>query len=225
MDDNHKLVDIFSKDFSDYPVLSTELIAQIRTGKEVKDDQFDKIFPPYYHVQSQVHWSSIQVARQISSWITPLEARKFIDIGCGVGKLCLLLRILTDYKIYGIEQRRKLVSIANQVIRTNNFKNISIIQMNMLDLNWDDYDIYYLYNPFQEHIALGNFCILERDIELDQKFYAHYTSEVFRQLTWAKPGKMLITFHGYGGDMPSNWKLIKTKPIENGDLNMWIKES
>jgi SAM-dependent methyltransferase len=218
------VLELFPKIFSSNPVLQIEMIEKIRSGGSVKDCDFDHIFPPYYQFQSPIHWSPISVARQISQWISPLKRQSFVDIGCGVGKICLLLRILTDFEITGIEQRPKLVEIGNKIIELNNLKNISIIQMNMLELNWDLHDIYYLYNPFQEHITDAGICIIENDLDFDAKNYAQYTSEVFRQLTWARPGKVLITFHGYGGNIPSGWKMAASNHLENGDLTMWIKE-
>ncbi|MGE0631999.1 MAG: class I SAM-dependent methyltransferase [Pseudobdellovibrionaceae bacterium] len=219
-----EIVELFPKKFSTKPVLALNVIEQIRSGKAIEETEFDQIFPPYYQFQSTIHWSSIEVARQISEWINPLNRKSLVDIGCGVGKLCLLLRILTNYEIFGIEQRPKLVEIANKIIKVNCLKNISITQMNMLDLNWDLHDIYYLYNPFQEHIADEDHSIIEKDIEFDAKNYAHYTSEVFRQLTLAKPGKVLITFHGYGGRVPSSWRMVASRHMENGNLTMWVKE-
>lgn len=218
-----EVADLFPKTFTAKPLLSAEIKEQLRLGSDIQDSEFDQIFPPYYQFQSTIHWSPIIAARQIADWIAPLGLKSFVDIGCGVGKLCLLLRILTEYKITGIEQRPKLVGIANKIIKINGFKNISVVQLNMLDLNWEEHDIYYLYNPFQEHVTHEGLCIIENDLEFDQKNYAHYTSEVFRQLSWAKTGKVLITFHGYGGSVPSSWRMVASKYIENGDLTMWIK--
>ncbi|MNK96833.1 Methyltransferase domain protein [compost metagenome] len=215
---------LFPKQFETEPLLSAELTEQLRMGLDIQDYEFDQIFPPYYKFQSTIHWSPVIAARQIADWIVPLGLNSFIDVGCGVGKLCFLLRILTGYKITGIEQRPKLVAIANKIIDVNNFKDISVVQMNMLDLNWDKYDIYYLYNPFQEHVTDEGLCIIENDLEFDRKNYVYYTSEVFRQLSWAKKGKVLITFHGYGGSVPPSWRMVASRHIESGDLTMWIKE-
>lgn len=218
------VVELFPQKFVAKPLLATELKERLRAGEDIEESEFDQIFPPYYQFQSAVHWSTIRVARQISAWIDPLNKKSIVDIGCGVGKLCFLLRILTNYQIFGIEQRSKLVRVANRIIEVNEFTNISIIQMNMLELDWDLHDVYYLYNPFQEHITDTGLYILEKDIELNKKHFAHYTSEVFRQLTWAKPGKVLITYHGYGGSVPRNWKMVASRHIDDGDLTMWIKE-
>lgn len=219
-----EVLDIFSRKFESPPILSKKTVQDIQSGDLVNDDEFDMIFPHYYSLQSPVHWSPIAVARQIAEWINPLKQKKIIDIGCGVGKLCILLQILTQHRIYGIEQRDNLVQIANEIVNRNGLKNISIKNLNMLDLNWEEYDIYYLYNPFQEHVSDDGPCIIETNIELDKKYFVHYTAEVFRQLTWAKQGKQLITFHGFGGRMPSGWRLLSSRHIEDGDLMMWVKE-
>lgn len=165
----NEAIELFPKKFTTKPILTPDLIERLLLGKDIEDAEFDQIFPPFYQFQSPIHWSSISVARQISSWIKPLNRKSIVDIGCGVGKLCLLLRILTDYKIFGIEQRAKLVGVASKIVEANDFKNISIVQMNMLELNWNLHDIYYLYNPFQEHITDEGLCIIENDLEFDKK--------------------------------------------------------
>jgi SAM-dependent methyltransferase len=225
MSSAYEVTDLLPKKFITEPRLTQTLVKRLRSGEDVEDMDFDQIFPPYYQFQSSVHWSSIGVARQIAAWLSSLKLRSIVDIGCGVGKLCFLLRILTEYEITGIEQRPKLVGIANKIIELNGFKHVSIVQKNMLDLDWDLFDIYYLYNPFQEHLVHEGFCSVENDIEFDPKNFAHYTSEVFRQLTWAKPGKVLITFHGYGAAVPRGWRMVESLHIENGDLTMWMKEA
>ncbi len=225
MEKSEGLSDLFPKDFTMKPIIPQEIIERLQYGSFVDDIELDQIYPPFYQFQSAIHWTPISVAQQIAVWIKPLSLKTFIDIGCGVGKLCILLRIITDYQLFGIEQRQSLVTIANKLIKVNKLTEISIQQMNMLDLNWDPYDIYYLYNPFQEHLATQDMFIIEKDIELKQKSYDVYLSEVLRQLHCAKAGKILITFHGYGGSIPREWRMIASKHIENGVLTMWIKEA
>lgn len=199
-------------------------MSKLRFGEDVDEDRFDRIFAPQYHLQSSVHFSPIEVARWIALWIAPLDVRRFVDIGCGVGKLCLLMRILSNHEVCGIEQRPKLVKVANKIIRSNYFKNIHVIEKNMMDLKWIDFDIYYFFNPFQEHLFAGIGGALDRDIEFDAKTYYEYTTEVFKQLNFAKRGKFLITYHGYGGEIPSRWRKLAEKRIDNGDLIFWVND-
>ncbi len=214
----------YSKNFTKSPLFSQDLIQRLRSGEEVKDTKFDEIFPEYYRVVSEVHWSSIKVGRQIALWLSEKPRLKFLDVGCGVGKLCFLLRLLTEHEIHGIEQRRNLVKIANTIIQKNSFAEISIKQMNMMALEWDEYDVYYFYNPFQEHLLGSGIGVVEQNIELDKKNYSLYISEVFRQLSWAESGKMLITYHGFGGRIPSSWRLVSSAFIGGGHLELWMNE-
>lgn len=216
---------LFQKKFTDPPRLASEIIQKIKNGEAVDDREFDSIFPPYYGVVSSVHWSPIEVARQIAEWLGEKPTLRLVDIGCGVGKLCLLLRLLTHHQIHGIEQRENFVTIAREIIETNGFFDVSVKHLNMLDLEWSKFDVYYLYNPFQEHQIGSGIGVIEPNIDLDLKYFAQYTSEVFRQLSWAEKGKLLISFHGFGGRMPSSWKIRASKNIENGQLELWEKET
>ncbi|MEK6628320.1 MAG: hypothetical protein AABY53_06815 [Bdellovibrionota bacterium] len=55
---------------------------------------------------------------------------------------------------------------------------------------------------------------------MQEKHFSMYTNEVYRQLCLAIPGKKLITFHGYGGSIPSIWKFVQSRTIGEGDLSM-----
>ncbi|MBC7743222.1 MAG: hypothetical protein H7061_13570 [Bdellovibrionaceae bacterium] len=123
--------------------------------------------------------------------------------------------------IYGIEQRADQFKVAEKIRSVNNLKNVHFIHGNMLNLDWSDYDIYYLYNPFQEHISDFGYIKIDSQIELNQKYYIQYTSRVYNQLCLANPGKKLVTFYGYGGSIPSNWQLTQSRIIGYGNLSMW----
>lgn len=207
------------------PPLITELSKiLINSNLEMDDSVFDSLLPEFYQYASQIHWTPIEAINQIAAFIAGCdENTKFLDIGSGCGKLCILLSLLTKIKIYGIEQRRTLYKCSQEIKLINKLENVHFINGNMLDIDWSDFDIYYLYNPFQEHISNFGDMRIDHTIEFDKKHYVMYTTEVFRQLCWAKPGKKLITFHGYGGSIPSSWKLIQSRIIGYGDLSMWEK--
>jgi SAM-dependent methyltransferase len=150
---------------------------------------------------------------------------RFMDIGSGVGKLCTLLSFLTNLEIFGLEQREDLFKISQTVAIQNSLSRVHFIHGNMLDLNWQEYDIFYLYNPFQEHTIgeSSDIGLIDRNIALDGKYYAQYISEVFRQMTWLEPGKKVIIYHGYGSAMPPSMKLVRSHYVANGHLCLWEK--
>lgn len=43
-----EVVDLFSKKFTAKPLLSAEIMEQLRLGSDIQDSEFDQIFPPYY---------------------------------------------------------------------------------------------------------------------------------------------------------------------------------
>jgi hypothetical protein len=131
---------------------------------------------------------------------------------------------MTTIEIHGIEQREDLFKISQAVVKENHLERVCLTHGNMLDLDWSKYDVFYFYNPFQEHTHDGSDVgLIDKNIDLDRKYYMQYVNEVFRQMSHLKPGKKVITFHGYGGVMPQSMKLLNSYHVENGDLGLWEK--
>lgn len=224
--DRLNFLEALSITFSEPPIISAELVRKIQGFEEIDDNEFDQIYPPRMRVLSDIQWSSLAVARQIVDLVGRNSKSRFIDIGSGVGKLCTLLSFMTDLEIFGIEQRKDLFDISQAIAKENHLSRLHFIHGNMLDINWSDFDIFYLYNPFQEHLCghwdLG---LIDKNIDLDRKHHVQYVSEVFRQMTWLAPGKKVITFHGYGGLMPPSMKILDIRTIGDGHLCVWEKKS
>jgi hypothetical protein len=219
-----RIRDCLSPEFDCTPVVPSHIVTAIRSRDSISDAVFDQYLPPRYRLPSPLHWSSVAVAREVASMIGALEPKRFIDIGSGVGKLCILLNFLTEHEIFGIEQRKDLHDVGQRIVEVNGLKKVTLVHGNMLDLHWDDFDIFYLYNPFYEHVCKTELARIDGNIELHKSFFARYTSEVFRQLTWGRRGQRLITFHGYGGSIPKGWRLTQSRVIGDGNLSLWEKE-
>lgn len=204
--------------------LSNIFFDSLLANDRVEDFEFDQILPPKFRALADTHWSPIEVARRIAAVAKDQPRARFVDIGSGAGKLCLLLALLTDLDITGIEQRNDLVKISQELCDANAPGRVQFIHGNMLTLDWDQFDIFYLYNPFQEHTCCqSRDDVIDRNVQLSRKTYAKYIDEVFRQLVLLKPKKKVITFHGYGGRMPKSLKLLESFRIENGTLQIWEK--
>lgn len=221
-----EILNNLSDEFESAPLISNDTIFKIQQKTGPSDAEFDQIYPPRMRAISDIQWSSIPVAHFIAEMIGKDSNLRFVDIGSGIGKLCTLLAYLTKLEITGIEQRRNLFEISERIALENSLKRVRYICGNMLDLNWSDYDVFYLFNPFQEHISVPfGSTLIDTDIDLDPKYYNEYVGRVFDELTQLAPGKKVITFHGYGGDMPSSLKLITSRPAENGHICMWERET
>ena len=70
-----------------------------------EDSLFDSLLPEYYQKVSSIHWTPIQAIRQLAEFISNCdENSKFLNIGSGCGKLCIIFSLLTKMNIYEIEQ-------------------------------------------------------------------------------------------------------------------------
>ena len=223
----HSMIERLSKDFELGRELKPELRESLLAGESVYDHELDVVLPPRYRALSELHWSPLEVARKIAELLKPTPKARFIDIGSGCGKLCLLLAMLTDLEISGIEQREDLHRVAVDLCEANIPGRVRLIHGNMLSLDWSKYDVFYLYNPFHEHFfgKLGEILPIDRAIPLSRRSFAQYVDEVFRQLVLLRPGQRVITFHGYGGKMPPSMKFIESHKIENGTLQLWEKSA
>ena len=204
--------------------LSQHFIEALVSNGSVQDFEFDQILPPHLREIADIHWSPVEVARKIALVLGRRPGTRFIDIGAGPGKLCLLLALLTDLTISGIEQRKELVDVARQLCEANAPDRVRLIHGNMLTLDWDQFDVFYMFNPFQEHVTTRDEIeMIDRKIQMTKKLYAKYVDEVLRQIGLLKHGKMVITFHGYGGKLPSSLRLLESFEIDNGTLDIWEK--
>lgn len=204
---------------------SEDELKRILASDPQADQIFDSHLPDPYRAMANRQWTTAAVVRQVAHWLAKHHShKKIIDIGSGVGKFCILLGLHTRMEVHGIEQRKSLYEISLRLRNDNFLKNVTFIHGNMVDMHWEDYDIYYLYNPFQEHLVNNGWSRINGDITFAPSLFGKYIDEIFRQLVWVKKGKLLITFHGYGGIVPSTWDLIHRVPIRNGDLCMWEKK-
>ena len=200
-----------------------DLIQALASENGESDDRiFDWILPTTIQQASKKHWTSIKAIKEIAIFLKDCDQdAKFLDIGSGCGKVCLLLSLISKMHFYGIEQRQELYAIAEEIKLRHGLTNVHFTLGNMLSMDWSLYDIYYLYNPFQEHITNAKGMRIDDNLTFDSQLHAKYTAEVFEQLSTAKVGKKLITYHGYGGVMPDNWRLIRKKPVGTGILCLW----
>jgi len=211
--------------FDGDPIIPEDVIQKLRSGRNDGDRFFDRVFPERLRLISFVQWSPIEVALTIAAWLKKdMPNARFVDMGSGVGKLCLVLSLVSDLRVMGIEQRDYLVEIARMIAKRNSI-HAQFEHMNCIDVDWEQHDVFYFYNPFQEHVALGEFHLIDDKIDLDRKFHVEYTERVHQELRKMAPGKRLITFHGFGGRIPRSLRLIRSARVGNGKLCMWEKMS
>ena len=204
-------------------LLSEDIKLALRAGDRITDDDFDQILPDTYERISDVQWSSVRVARTITRMLADTPTAHLIDLGCGVGKLCLLLALSTELRLSGIERRQALIHTARKLAYENvDDGRITYMQGDILELNWDAYDVLYLYNPFMEHkCSRTSENLIDANISLSQDAYADYVARCFKKLCALKEGQRVITYHGFGGTMPETLQMIDSERVGNGTVRLW----
>jgi hypothetical protein len=183
------------------------------------DRQFDRLVPDELQHLSSTHWTPVQVAVRAATLLCPTPRTRVLDVGSGIGKLCTIGALSTFGTWVGAEQHEPLVKTATELARRLGVsERTQFLQIDAFDLDWSDFDALYFYNPFE--LAL---------------FGEHATSpspavqiaRVQRRLAAVRDFTRVVTFHGFGGVMPSTFELIYHERVAGFglDLALWMQRS
>src|SRR4051795_13047165 len=81
-------------------------------GEPVDDAALDAVFPDELRARSAVHWTPVAVARRAAAMLAPLAGHRILDVGAGVGKMCVIGAAVTRATWWGIEQDEAQVEAA-----------------------------------------------------------------------------------------------------------------
>ena len=188
-------------------------------GFSIEDEKFDLIYPAQIRKLSSVFWTPVAVAAAAAKLLVTAPHTRVLDIGCGPGKFCLVAASLTDGRFAGVEQRSDLLAAARQAAKDLQLTDVEFLHGNVMDVDFAEYEAFYLFNPFEENIFTGH--KIDRAVPLSPELFKRYTSHVAAQLG-AKPiGTRVVTYMGYADDIPSCYDCDST--LFGDDLKLWIK--
>ena len=170
---------------------------------------------------SQVHWTPIAAALKAAHWLAERSSTRVLDVGSGPGKFCIVGALSTAGSFIGVEQRPGLTETARRASTLLGASRAAFVQGNMLDLDWDFFDAFYLYNPFNENVYPDS--QIDQSVIHSQENYDRCIRLTQWNLEKAKFGTRVVTFHGFGGVMPNSYQLIRQEFIAEGPLQFWIK--
>jgi SAM-dependent methyltransferase len=186
----------------------------------IEDEKFDLIYPRQIRELSSLHWTPVAVAAEAARLLVTASGLRVLDIGCGPGKFCLVAASRTDGRFTGVEQRSDLVAAARQAAIDLRVSNIEFIHGNALDVDFADYDAFYLFNPFEENMHYGH--KIDSAVRLSPGLFKRYTSHVAAQLGARPIGTRVVTYAGYADDIPGCYYCEST--LFGDDLKLWIKQ-
>ena len=198
-----------------------EIREAARTGA-LTDEVFDRVLAPEWRVRSAVHWTPVAAAAPAIEWLTGRGARSVLDVGAGVGKLCAIGALSTrDVVFVGVEQRPALAAEANRIAALLGLSHrVRILASTLEALDPSAFDAFYLYNPFGEHLDTSD-DLIDATVERGQACLERDVRIVDAWLARARHGTRVVTLHGFGGVVPSTYRLVGEREFDGDTLDAW----
>ncbi len=190
-------------------------------GELVSDREFDALYPPRVRALSSVFWTPARVALRAAALLAPTPGTRVLDVGSGVGKLCIVAAASTNATVTGIEHRERLVSVARTAAERLGVS-ARFIHGDLCDVNWRRFDAFYFYNPFYENVDCMGACI-DAAVELSQRRFLIDVQLALEALAHAPCGTRVVTYHGLGAELPPVYRLESSECAGSDALKLWIK--
>ena len=196
------------------------ILAALRRHIGVHDRAFDGLYPDSVRRASSTHWTPVSVALDAAAWLAPEPGVRVLDIGCGPGKLCCIGAAARGGTWHGVERDPGLVDAANTLARMLDLDGAtSFTAGEMESVDWRTFDSLYFYNPFAASLfgpapfakRIG-WTMLTEQIERTEALLAELPT-----------GTRVVTYEGFGGDMPDGYVLTHAEMVRDGQLALWIK--
>lgn len=203
------------------PRSDDDLLASLRARRPVADAMFDRLYPPRWRPPSRRFWTPVRVALQAASWLDEEGPRRVLDVGSGVGKVCIVGALATRSTFTGIEQRLALVRAASTVAKRLSIEDRALFVHGTVEtIDFSKFDAFYIYNPFGENLKPeGEW--LDKSVELGEERFFHDLAVVERALDEAPIGTRLVTYHGLGGRVPDSYTMERNHWDDL--LRLWVK--
>lgn len=196
------------------------VVDALRWRVAIDDAAFDRLYPVHVRRLSPMHWTPVSVALRAAALLAPEADMQVLDVGAGAGKLCCIGAIACGGRWHGIERNASLVAAATAAAQRLGLAHCTAFDAgDMQRVDWDRFDSLYFYNPFES--LLFGFGRPDRD---GWTAFADHVAHAEERLSALSAGTRVVTFHGFGGEMPSGFSLAFSETIGEGQLALWIKQ-
>jgi protein-L-isoaspartate O-methyltransferase len=190
----------------------------LERGEPVSDAEFDALYPAELRDRSELQWTSVAIALRAARLLDAPPGAQVLDVGSGVGKTCLVARLATGVQWWGVERDRVLVDAANHAAWQLGIRDDArFIHADAWEIDWARFDAFYFFNPFPAlPDAPGN---------AFQKYgaFVRECERAEQRLAELRSGVRVVTYHGFGGDMPDELELIAREPAGTDALQLWLR--
>ncbi|WP_394842318.1 class I SAM-dependent methyltransferase [Pendulispora brunnea] len=195
----------------------------LREGDSVRDEDFDDVLPLEYRRLSTRFWTPVRAARRASQWLEREGALRVLDVGAGVGKFCVVGALGTRRtRFIGVEHRKALAQVASDVASMLGARRATIFHGHLEDVDIRSYDAFYFFNPFAENV-IPSAPQPDDSVELSSERFQRDIGLAERLLIQAPAGTPVVTYCGYGKNMPHDYRLVCDE-YHAGPLRLWVKD-
>jgi hypothetical protein len=188
------------------------------------DRAFDDLVQPELRHLSKVHWTPVDVAVRAAALLCPRPDTRVLDIGAGVGKLCMVGALSELGSWCGIEQHATLVHAAERLaVRLGVERRTTFLHGDAFAVDWCEFDALYLYNPFE----LASSPTGAPPGSADLHHAGAQAARARERLATLRRGTRVVTLHGFGDVMPPGYALLYHEriPVHDLDLVLWVRAS
>jgi len=192
----------------------------LRSHAEVSDETFDRIYPMTHRHRSRVHWTPIDVALQVNRLFEGAPGGRILDIGSGVGKMCIVGALSGAAHWSGVERSARSVRIAERVAeKLGVTARTAFITDEALAIDWSRFGGIYMFNPFAEAV----FVEASVDPALRQAAFIYEVLKTEMKLATLEVGTHVVTYYGFGGEIPPGFELITSIRTYGDCVELWIR--
>jgi SAM-dependent methyltransferase len=197
----------------------SEFFKRLSRGESVTDEAFDALLSQEFHEHSNRHFTSIFIAQKAIAFLTEDSDAKILDIGSGTGKFCLIGAVTAKNEFTGVEYRPKFVDAANSLSTAARINNARFFCDDILNIDFADFDNFYMFNPFLEHKDPSAKMDLEvAGLSQEYEVFRKYVHDQFSKMP---VGTRVATYYVGKDQFPESYQLVAG--FYGGTLCFWEK--
>lgn len=160
--------------------------------------------------------------RDAAAWLAPEPGCRVLDIGSGVGKLCLVGSLITGATFVGIEQRPHLVEIARELASRLGAATASFVCDDAFAIDWRDFTSLYLFNPFAE-VLYPDEVQIDSTVEYEERRFERELVRLAEKLAELRPLARVVVYHALGCPLPEGFRRIDRMWSGHSSLELWVR--
>lgn len=194
---------------------------ELAKGRGLDDEHIDGLLSEEARKASHRHWSPVPVAVRAAEMLTACRPCHVLDVGSGVGKFCILGALTTPANFIGVERRPWLVAEARSLARAIGIKRARFVLGGLTSVDWVLFDGVYLFNPFHENLDRDS--RIDDAVDVGPRCFDEFILEVKIGLASLRDGARVVTYHGFGAEMPPGFERVAEEAWGDDYLDLWVK--